>query len=261
MHQGTGDNDGSKPLLSGRITLVTGAGKGIGRAVAALFAAHGATVVAVARTEADLRDLAADAQSARPAGGAVVPVPGDLTRDAFVEQLFATVRQRFNRLDVLVNSAGAAPFADVEAMPVADFRYCMELNVTAVFACMRQAVVLMKETDGVGGGGVGKIINVGSVRSHWTESGGAGAYNASKYALRGLTESVARQLHGSGLNIAVGMVCPGLVDTPLTNPARTPQPTWLTPAQVAEAVLHAATAPPGVNVYDTVLFPMFQKPW
>jgi NAD(P)-dependent dehydrogenase (short-subunit alcohol dehydrogenase family) len=239
--------------LSGKIALVTGAGRGIGRAVAELLSQHGAEVVLTARTASEIEEVAA---AIRQAGGQALPVPGDLTDDAFVEQLFATVRQRFGRLDLLVNNAGVAPFGPVEDLPVQRFRDGLELNVIAVFACMQQAIRLMRET-----GGTGKIINVGSVRSHWTEAGDAGAYNASKYGLRGLTESVARQLHGSGLNIAVGLVCPGVVDTTLTNPNREPRPDWLTSETVAQAVLYAATAPPNVNIFDITLFPTAQKPW
>jgi len=76
-----------------------------------------------------------------------------------------------------------------------------------------------------------------------------------------MSESIARQLHGTGSRIAVGMVCPGVVDTPLTNPSRGPQPDWLRAETVADAVLHAVTAPADVNVFDIVLFPMAQRPW
>ena len=68
-------------------------------------------------------------------------------------------------------------------------------------------------------------------------------------------------MHGSGSGIAVGMVCPGVVDTSLTNPRGEPRPDWLAPATVAEAVLHALRAPPDVNVFDTVVFPTSQTPW
>jgi NAD(P)-dependent dehydrogenase (short-subunit alcohol dehydrogenase family) len=239
--------------LENEVALVTGAGKGIGRAVSELFAGEGAKVVLVARNEDELRAVA---DGIRSKGGQAHPAAGDITDDAFVQRLFQMVRDEFGRLDILVNNAGIAPFGRVEDLPVERFRRCMELNVIAVFACTQQAVRLMKEQ-----GGQGKIINIGSVRSHWTESGDAGAYNASKYAVRGLTESVARQLHGSGLNIAVGMVCPGVVDTTLTNPKREPRPDWLKVEDVARAVLHAATAPARLNVFDTTLFPVFQKPW
>ncbi len=239
--------------LEGKIALVTGAGKGIGRAVAEAFAAEAATVILVARTPADLEEVAA---AVRRAGGQAVPVAGDVTEAAFVAHLFGLARDRFGRLHILVNNAGMAPFGPVEDLPAERLRQCLELNVVAVFACMQQAVRLMKET-----GSAGKIVNIGSVRSHWTEGGDAGAYNASKYAVAALTESVARQLHGTGANIAVGMVCPGIVDTPLTNPGREPRPGWLAPETVAQAVLYAVTAPPDVNVFDVTLFPTFQKPW
>lgn len=239
--------------LQGKIALVTGSSKGIGRAVAELLAQHGATVVLNARTASDLEKVAA---TINQSGRQALPVAGDITDTSFVEQLFETIRQRFGRLDILINNAGVAPFGPVEDLPVQKFRYGLELNVVAVFMCMQQAIRLMKEN-----GGTGKIINIGSVRSHWTEHGDGGAYNASKYGLRGLTESVARQLHGSGLNIAVGLVCPGVVDTTLTNPNRQPRPNWLAPETVAQAVLYAVTAPPNVNVFDITLFPMAQKPW
>lgn len=239
--------------LRGRVAVVTGAGRGIGRAVAVKLAAAGAAVAVTARTEEQLNETVV---LIRRVGSSALGVPGDLTAQGFVERLFRAVRERFGRLDIVVNSAGIAPFGPVQELPVESFRQCLELNVTAVFACMQQAVRIMEEQ-----GGEGKIITLGSVRSHWTESGDGGAYNASKAALRALTESVARQLHGTGSRIAVGLVCPGVVDTPLTNPKGEPRPGWLEKETVAEAVLHAVCAPPSVNVFDTVLFPLTQKPW
>ena len=236
-----------------KIALVTGAGRGIGRAVATRLGQEGATVVLTARTAGQIEAGAAEIEQN---GGQALAVAGDITDETFVRRLFSTIKKCFGRLDILVNNAGIAPFGPIQEMEVDRFRAALEVNVVAVFACMQQAIRLMEES-----GAGGKIINVGSVRSHWTESGDAGAYNASKYGLRGLTESVARQVQGSGSGIAVGMVCPGVVDTSLTNPKGEPRPDWLEPATVAEAVLHALTAPPDVNVFDTVVFPTSQKPW
>lgn len=235
------------------VALVTGAGRGIGRATAVELGKAGYTVVLTARSADQLEETAA---MIRAASATAHPVAGDVTDEEFVSRLFTEIRDRFGRIDVLVNNAGMAPFGPVEDLPVAKLRDALELNVIAVFACMQQAVRLMKET-----GDTGKIVNIGSVRSHWTEAGDSGAYNASKFGLRALTESVARQLHATGSRIAVSMVNPGVVDTSLTNPAGEPRPNWLQPYDVARAVMHAVSAPAGVNVFDTVLFSMEQRPW
>jgi NAD(P)-dependent dehydrogenase (short-subunit alcohol dehydrogenase family) len=241
------------PCLTGKIALVTGASRGIGRAVAEMLARHGAMVILTARDDALLADAAA---AINQAGGHARAIAGDITDEAFVEDLFGTIRDRFDRFDILVNNAGIAPGGPVERMSPSEFRRCLELNLVAAFTCTQHAIRLMTDA-----GGEGKIINIGSVRSHWTETGDAGAYTTSKQGLRAMTESVARQLHGSGLNIAVGIVSPGVVDTTLTNPSCEPKPDWLQPETVARAVLHAVTVPLNVNVFETILFPMSQKPW
>jgi NAD(P)-dependent dehydrogenase (short-subunit alcohol dehydrogenase family) len=239
--------------LTDKIAIVTGAGRGIGRSVAEHFARDGATVVAVSRTAAELEMLAAEMADE---AGQVVPLAGDITDEAFVESMFAMARERFGRVDILVNNAGIAPFGAVETLAVDDVRRGLEVNIVAAFNCMSTAIRAMKTT-----GDVGKIINIGSVRSHWTEAGDAGAYNASKAGIRSMTETVARQLHGTGSRIAVSLVCPGVVDTSLTNPNGEDRPDWLRPADIARSVLHVATAPEGVNVFDVVVFSMAQKPW
>ena len=236
-----------------RIALVTGAGRGIGRATAVLLGKNGFTTVLTARTASDIESAA---EEIRAEGGEALAVAGDITDEAFVERLFETIREHFGRVDVVVNNAGVAPFGPVEELPPSELRKGLEINVVAVFSCMQQAVRLMKAT-----GNWGKIINIGSVRSHWTEAGDSGAYNATKYAVRGMTESVARQLHGEGSQIAVGMVCPGIVNTSLTNPAGEERPGWLAPETVAEAILHAINAPVNVNIFDITLFPTDQTPW
>jgi NAD(P)-dependent dehydrogenase (short-subunit alcohol dehydrogenase family) len=239
--------------LTGQVCLVTGASKGIGAAVARRLAVAGARVVLTARSRQELETVAT---SIREAGGEAHPVAGDLCDARFVESLFGHIRDEHERLDGLVNNAGVAPFGPTEEFPVERLRECLELNVVAAFACMQAAIRLMRAQ-----GGRGKIVNIGSVRSHWTESGDAGAYNASKFALRALAESIARELQGTGQEIAVGMVCPGIVDTTLTNPGREPRPDWLSPETIAEAVLHALAAPANVNVFDITVFPTSQRPW
>ena len=239
-------------MLAGQVALITGAGRGIGRAAAELLASQGAAVVLTARSVAELEEVTG---VIRERGGTADYYAGDLVEEATVNGVFDLVKSRHDRLDILVNNAGIAPGGGVEQCTVETFRKCLELNVIAAFACLQQAVGMMRPQGG------GKVINIGSVRSHWTEGGSAGAYNASKYALRAMVESVARELHGSGANIAVSLICPGGVDTTLVNPSREPRPNLLRPEEVARAILHAAVAPPGVNVYDITVFSTHQKPW
>ena len=110
-------------------------------------------------------------------------------------------------------------------------------------------------------GDQGKIITIGSIASRWSERGGDGYYTASKFAVYGMIESIARQLHGSGSKIAVSIICPGVVDTNLTNPRKDEKPNWMKPETIAESVLHMVTAPPNVNIFDVTLFGMDEKPW
>ena len=239
--------------LEGKIALITGAGRGIGKATAKLLAKNGVEVVLTARTTSEIKEVS---EGIIENNGKALPVSGDITNGNFVANLFSQIRDQYGRLDILINNAGKAPFGTVEEMSVDLFRSCLELNVVAVFHCTQEAVKLMKNNNDEG-----KIINIGSVRSHWSEAGGGGAYNASKFALKGLTETVARQLHGTGSKICVGLICPGGVDTSLVNSSGEPNPRLLRPSRVAEAVLHAVTSPPDVNIYDITLFNMSQAPW
>jgi len=237
--------------IAGKIALVTGSGRGIGRATAELLAQNGATVVLTARTQEQLAEVEA---SITNAGGTCVSIPGDITDEAFVNGLFDQIEEKFGRVDIVVNNAGMAPFGGVEGISVQQFRDCLELNVLAVYACTKRAIALMKAN-----GGSGKIVNIASVCGHWC-GGGAGPYQTSKFALRAMTECIARQMANDKLDIAVGCISPGLVDTPLTNPNGDPQPTWMEPVTIARAVLHAVTAPADVTVFETVVIPTFQGP-
>ena len=170
--------------------------------------------------------------------------------------MFTELNSHYGTLDVCVNSAGIARFGFIQDFSVEDFQKIMNLNVNAVYTCIQEAVKIMKDN-----GNQGKIITIGSVASRWSERGGSGAYTASKHAVYAMVESVARQLHGSGSKIAVGILCPGIVDTPQSNPNKNPQPEWLKPETVAASALHMATAPENVNIFDLTIFGTKQKPW
>tara|TARA_B100000686_G_C16775144_1_gene967912 strand:+ start:826 stop:1713 length:888 start_codon:yes stop_codon:yes gene_type:complete len=240
--------------LKNKIALVTGAGKGIGRAIAKRFAGEGAKVLINARTRTDLESLEAEIKSEK--GDCHIFV-GDVTNPKIVREMFAELSSCYGAPDICVNSAGTARFGFVQNFPVEDFQKIMNLNVNSIYNCIQEAVKLMEKN-----GNQGKIITIGSIASHWSERGGSGAYTASKYAVYGMVESIARQLHGSGSNIAVGILCPGVVNTPLSNPkADTSRDNWLNPETVADSALHMATAPPNANIFDLTVFHMQDKPW
>jgi len=244
---------GVNKRLKDKVTLVTGAGKGIGRAIAKCFANEGSRVLINARTRDDLESLAAEIKQEN--GDCHIFV-GDVTNPKTVRAMFTELSSHYGTVDICINSAGTASFGFVQDFPVEDFQKTMTLNVNAVYTCIQEAVKLMKAN-----GDQGKIITIGSVASHWSERGGDGSYTASKFAVYGMVESIARQLHGSGSKIAISILCPGVVDTPLTNPNANNQPDWLKPETVAASALHIATAPPNVNVFNLTVFGMKDKPW
>jgi NAD(P)-dependent dehydrogenase (short-subunit alcohol dehydrogenase family) len=248
----TSNIDGA--LLKNKIALVTGAGKGIGRAIAKRFAAEGARVLINSRTREDLESL--KSEIALLNGDSHIFV-GDVTNPETVHAMFVELTSHYGPPDICVNNAGTARFGFVQNFPVEDFQKIMNLNVNSIYNCTQEAVKLME-----GNGNKGKIIIIGSIASRWSERGGSGAYTASKYAVYGMVESIARQLHGSGSNIAVGILCPGAVNTPLSNPnADTTRDNWLRPETVAASVLHMAIAPPDANIFDLTVFHMQDTPW
>ena len=231
-----------------KIILITGASSGIGKATAKLFAERDWTVVAVARNEEKLNTLREECK------GDILTRSVDLTSADQVRDLFDFVKSEFGRLDVLVNNAGT--FHDTSIYESSEDKWdkTMELNLRGPFLCTRQAVTIMKKEK------KGRIINVGSVRSVWVENGSCGAYNTSKVGLRAFTETVAREVRDDG--IAVSILCPGLTDTPLTNPdGNIDTGWWLRPETAAEGIWFMASVPDNVNVFQLVLFGMKQDVW
>ena len=239
--------------LKDKIVLIAGAGKGIGKAIAKRFASEGAKVMINSRTQKDLEDTLAEIKE--DDGDCHIYV-GDITNPETVRKMFIELKSHYGAPDICVNSAGTAGFGFIQDFPVKEFQKIMNLNVNAAYNFIQEAVKLMEAN-----GNKGKIITIGSIASRWTERGGSGAYTASKHAVYAMVESVARQLHGSESNIAVSMLCPGVVDTPLTNPNKNSQPHWLKPETIAASALHIATAPVNANIFDVTVFGMKDKPW
>jgi 3-oxoacyl-[acyl-carrier protein] reductase len=189
-------------LLDDKVALITGASRGIGRAVARTFVAHGAAVVLVARSES-IHSLA---ESLRTAGGVVTAVQGDISNDAVVRDCTKTCRtQHGGRLDILVNNAGAMPQGVIGMIDTREACKLFELNVISMMNLTQFAVRMMQAPA--------SVINLSSIA--WRGLYGASVYSASKGAVVGFTLAAAKELAPRG--IRVNAIAPGFIETDMTS--------------------------------------------
>jgi 3-oxoacyl-[acyl-carrier protein] reductase len=190
--------------LSGRVALVTGASRGIGRAIAAKLAAQGATVVAAARE----RNAAATVDEITAAGGKAEVASADVGDAAAIEALVAGTLERHGRIDILVNNAGITKDQLMLRMKRADWDAVIATNLTGAFALTQAVLKPMIRQKG------GRIVCISSVVG---QSGNAGQanYAASKAGLIGFAKSVAQEV--ASRNITVNVVAPGLIETDMTS--------------------------------------------
>ena len=217
--------------LAGKVAIVTGAGRGIGRAISLAFAKEAATVVLSARAMDKLKETA---EQVTAAGGKAHIIPTELTDEQSIKNLVKATCERFGRLDILVNNAGITHSAKLEETLTEDYDRCMSINARAPFILCREALPLLKKAESA------YIINIASVvgvKAYALQS----AYTSSKHALRGMTMALAEELKGS--NIRVHLLCPGGVDTELVTKVRPDikKQDLMQPDEIAELVLYLVT--------------------
>jgi len=192
--------------LQGRIALVTGGSRGIGRAICLALSRRGATVVACARNESALRELVAEAKSAESAG-TIEPMSLDVSDRAAVDALVETVSTKFERIDILVNNAGVTRDGLLMNMDDEQFEQVLTTNLRSVFWLTRAVSRLMVRQR------YGRIINIGSVSGVMGNPGQAN-YAASKAGLIGFSKTVAKEL--GKRKITCNVVAPGFIATDMT---------------------------------------------
>jgi NAD(P)-dependent dehydrogenase (short-subunit alcohol dehydrogenase family) len=211
--------------LAGKIALVTGGTRGIGRAIAKSLANAGATVVITARDEIAIRRMV---DELKPAGGAAGYVC-DVRDYEQVKSVFAKVAADLGGVDILINNAGVGTFDTVESTSVEDFRAVLETNLFGVFYCCHEAIPLMKQRGG------GYIINVSSLAGTNAHPRMA-AYNASKFGLNGFSEALMQEVRHDG--IKVSYIMPGSVNTEFGGDEPGDEKSWqLQPDDVARVVM------------------------
>jgi NAD(P)-dependent dehydrogenase (short-subunit alcohol dehydrogenase family) len=217
--------------LAGKVAIVTGASRGIGRAISVALAREAATVVLAARS---IRKLQETAEQVTHVGGKAEIVVTDLAEEESIKNLIKVTGEKFGRLDILVNNAGITHSAKLEETTTEDWQRCIWVNARAPFILCREALPLLRKSEAA------YIVNIASVvgvKGYPLQS----AYTSSKHALRGMTISLANELRGS--NVRVHLLCPGGVDTELVQKVRPDikKDELMQPDEIAELVLYLVT--------------------
>jgi NADP-dependent 3-hydroxy acid dehydrogenase YdfG len=236
--------------LQDKVAVVTGASRGLGRAFADALVAKGATVVGLARSLDDLND-AKDAL-----GDAFHPVECDVRDPDDVFRAFKTVQETAGRCDVLINNAGLGRFSAVEEYDDDAWDVMMDTNVTGLFFCTRAAVPLMKKQNEASGFG-GHIVNIASIAGLLGNPGISG-YNASKFAVRGFSEAIMKELREDGIKVTC--VYPGSVETHFADEAGSSgSKNPMRPESIAATVVHVLEGPDNYLISEVVMRPLRPK--
>jgi NAD(P)-dependent dehydrogenase (short-subunit alcohol dehydrogenase family) len=234
--------------LLGKVAVVTGGNKGIGRGIALALAREGASLVLVARGKTELDRTAEEILAL---GAEVLALPADLTDETQVEAVFTQTIERLGQLDVLVNNAGAFDGGPIDQLSLEAWDKVIALNLRAPFLCTRAAFRIMKKQGG------GRIINIGSLAGQRVRPGSA-PYSTSKHGLWGLTQVTA--LEGRDFGIACSCLHPGNVSVERRQTTGKPEDDepMMTVDELAQAAVLMATLPPHVNMIEAIVLPLGQ---
>ncbi len=230
--------------LDGKVCIITGGGRGIGKGIARAFAKEGATLVLASR---QLENLNETAEEMRGYGSPTLVVQTDVTSEEQIISLFETTMAEYGRVDILVNNSGVFDGGPVDELSLETWNKVISINLTAAFICTREAMKIMKPQGG------GRIINIGSISSsipRWNSA----AYATSKHGIIGLTKSTA--LEGRDHGISAGALHPGSVTLEWRGP-EDPNAT-MSVDELAIAALAMAVMPPYATMLDATVLPIRQ---
>jgi NAD(P)-dependent dehydrogenase (short-subunit alcohol dehydrogenase family) len=239
--------------LSGKVALVTGANQGIGKGIARGLGKEGAKLVLSARNAAKLEQVAADFNKQ---GLEALAVPADVGDEAQVTALFKKAVERFGRLDVLFNNAGAFDGGPVESLSLESWNRVIAACLTGAFLCTREAFKIMKPQGG------GRIVNIGSISAQRARMHSA-PYTSAKHGIWGLTQATA--LEGRDHGIVVSCLHPGNVlverrqQENLGGMKEDGAEPMMTVEELAEVAVHMATLPLHVNFLEAIVLPTTQS--
>lgn len=234
--------------LRGQVAIVTGAGRGIGRAIALRLTEAGCRVAGMARTRSELEETARAANL--PAGESMLPIVADVTNDAELASAVRTVADAFGPIDILVNNAGyAPPRASVLKTPLADWDRTLSTCLRAPMVLSRLVLPDMLARRH------GAIVNIASIAGKKAR-GGEAAYAAAKFGLLGFTHSLFAEVRPYGIKVAA--VCPGLVDTAFIPPnKRVDRGQFLQPRDIADVVHEILCSPARACPTEIVIEPQW----
>lgn len=238
-------------LLNGKVAIITGAGRGIGRSVALALAQNGAKVVLAARTEAQLQTVQSEIEAL---GGQALCLPTDVSSESAVKLLVRHTVAAFGRLDIVVNNAAVGVFGPFVQTSVEDWDRVMAVNVRGAFLLCREAIPYLKQQP------PGFIINLSSVvgvKGYVNQS----LYGASKHALMGMSKALAKEVQADGIRVHV--ICPGGVDTDFIGDARPDldRSLLMQPAEIADIILFLLTRRGNAVIDEVHLHRASATPW